>query len=115
MNGGFGESEKYGDREREDGGGEDEEKGKGAMGGRHTGVVGRIADREGPGARRGNHASTSITRDSLTIGFPLAVTEIYRRPSLTLHLTPSASGPGIKQIPRFHSDRKREIDAREPR
>lgn len=31
--------------------------------------------------RRGSHASTPITRDSLTIGFPLlAVTEIYRKP-----------------------------------
>lgn len=44
--------------------------------------------------RHGSHASTPITRDSLTIGFPLAVTEIYRK-SPPPHLPhPPASGLG---------------------
>jgi len=33
----------------------------------------------GTAPRHGSHASTPITRDSLTIGLPLAVTEIYRK------------------------------------
>jgi len=33
----------------------------------------------GTALRHGSHASTPITRDSLTIGLPLAVTEIYRK------------------------------------
>jgi len=45
--------------------------------------------------RRGSHASTPITRDSLTIGFPLAVTEIYRKP---VHLVPRASDLETRQI-----------------
>lgn len=44
--------------------------------------------------RHGSHASTPITRDSLTIGFPLAVTEIYRKPPSPHLLCPPASGLG---------------------
>lgn len=61
-------------------------------------------------SRRGSHASTPITRDSLTIGFPLAVTEIYRKP---VHLVPSV-GPRDEADSRFrsHRRRKKEIEAR---
>jgi len=46
--------------------------------------------------RHGSHASTPIIRDSLTIGFPLAVTEIYRKP---VHLVPRSSpSSGMRQI-----------------
>lgn len=56
--------------------------------GRHTGGGGggrKNGRSRGTEPRRGSHASTPITRDSLTIGFPLAVTEIYRKP---VHLVP---------------------------
>lgn len=48
----------------------------------------------GTAPRRGSHASTPITRDSLTIGFPLAVTEIYRKPPSPHSLRPPVSGLG---------------------
>lgn len=46
---------------------------RGVEGGRKNGRS------RGTEPRHGSHASTPITRDSLTIGFPLAVTEIYRK------------------------------------
>ncbi|KYN19219.1 hypothetical protein ALC57_08396 [Trachymyrmex cornetzi] len=86
--------------------------------GRHTGMVGGRKNGRSRGAepRRGSHASTPITRDSLTIGFPLAVTEIYRKP---VHLVPRASGVGPRApgcgrfaIPQLHDGGK--IEARDP-
>jgi len=81
---------------------------------RHTGMVGGRKNGRSRGAepRRGSHASTPITRDSLTIGFPLAVTEIYRKP---VHLVPWASGPGMRQIRDSAATMGREeIETRDP-
>lgn len=62
--------------------------------------------------RHGSHASTPITRDSLTIGFPLAVTEIYRKP---VHLVPRESGSGMRQIRDSAAPTEvKEIETRDP-
>ncbi|EZA59195.1 hypothetical protein X777_15837, partial [Ooceraea biroi] len=59
--------------------------------GRSTRGGGRKNGRSrGTAPRCGSHASTPIIRDSLTIGFPPAVTEIYRKP---VHVVPATPLP----------------------
>lgn len=71
--------------------------------GRHT--AGRKNGRSrGTEPRRGSHASTPITRDSLTIGFPLAVTEIYRKPA---HFVPPSGRRGAPEWSRFSHQLRR--------
>ncbi|TGZ57617.1 Uncharacterized protein DBV15_03986 [Temnothorax longispinosus] len=75
----------------------------------------------GTAPRRGSHASTPITRDSLTIGFPLAVTEIYRKPvhlvlrALRRVASRRAPGSGRFAIPQRTTTEGKEIEARDPR